>query len=71
MILTIEEYIVEHIATKKEISKMDEYMIKNINCHKYWNEKAVYMKVDYNKDLNNYIFTPLSQQAFDEIEVKE
>lgn len=68
MILTIDEYIDQHIRSKKDISKMDEYMIKNISCHKYWNEKAIYMQVEHDEDLDNYIFTPLSQKAFDEIE---
>ena len=43
-------------------------MLKSINCHKYWNQKAVYMQVEHDEDLDNYIFTPLSQQAFDELE---
>ena len=68
MILTMDEYIEQHIASKREVSKMDEYMLKSNNCHKYWNQKAVYMQVEHDEDLDNYIFTPLSQQAFDEIE---
>ena len=68
MNILVNQYIEDHIKTKRDISKLDQVMLKSINCHKYWNEKAEYMIVDYDEDLENYIFTPLGKTAYDEIE---
>ena len=72
MIITIDEYIEQYIKPNKEdLTLLEIQMIKSTNCHKYHNEKVLYMKVEYLEDIELNSFTPLSQQAFDEIEVKE
>jgi len=72
MIVTIDEYIEQFIAPLKEdLSSMDIKMVKSITCHKYHGTKAEYMLVEFDEELDLNCFTPLSQQAFDEIEVNE
>ena len=72
MIITIDEYIEQFIAPLKEdLNAIDIKMVKSITCHKYHGTKAEYMKVEYLEDIELNSFTPLSQQAFDEIEVNE
>lgn len=46
-------------------------MVKGTTCHKYYGVQAEYMQVEYDQELDLNSFTPLSQQAFDEIEVNE
>ncbi len=72
MIITMDEYIQQFIAPLKEdLSAMDIKMVKGTTCHKYYGVQAEYMQVEYDEELDLNSFTPLSQQAFDEIEVNE
>jgi len=71
MIITIDEYIDQYIRPNKlDLSLLEIKMVKSINCHKYHNEKAIFMEVVYLEDIELNSFTPLSQQAFDEMEIE-
>ena len=69
MIITIDEYIDQYIRPNKpDLSLLEIKMVKSINCHKYHNQTAIFMEVVYLEDIKLNSFTPLSQQAMDEIE---